>query len=316
MRAAGFFIVPLLALSAAAQSCTQEVPISLIDGESRKALRGVSLGQLEAKSRKANLPLIELRPLRTRRLLILSDRSGSITNTADGVGSHTKAASEAALQALDDFLAELPADVAVEYGAFSDVSMFTESFLPGPSHLRSSLRTVNGRFPVKGHRSTALYDAMNEGVGRFADPGMEDAMLLLTDGGENASRSTFKSVEKNLRASHIRLFVILFADRLFQPEEVAARQQLIIMAQNTGGHVFVMDAELPGWTFEKPVKKAIAELHQFCAEEVLKGYLLSVQIPVSMKKETSWRLTLQGNAKAVVIAPDHLRPCGAVQASP
>lgn len=311
MKAATWLIFFGLGHLASAQYCTQKVPITVIDERSGQAVSGLSIHDFKASYKNSGLQISGLKQIHTRRLLILADRSGSIAGAEDDVSSHTKKATQTALHVIDDMLQQLPAGMSVEYAAFSDVTVFGGNFTSDTTALRKSLQFVNTQLPKRGHKSTAIYDAIDQALVRFDNPQPEDAILLLTDGEETSSKESVQAVEKKLRVSGVRLFVMLLASHTFIWIQQSRREELIALSRRSGGTVHVLDVTNQGWGFEKPVRAASEELRRFWNEEVLNGYVLTLEVPTSFNREKKWSLSLTDSRvpKAVLSYPDRLSPC-------
>lgn len=283
----------------------------MIDKNTGQAISGLSVQNFTAALKHSAVRITALEPIRTRRLLVLVDWSGSVTDPYDDVNSHTKKATETALQAINAMLGELPNGLAVQYGIFSDVTVFGDDFISDSAALRKSFQSLKGRFPRKGHRKTSLYDSLGDAVRRFENPQAEDAILVLTDGGENSSKHGLKALEQELLASRIRLFIMLLNDHLFLPEERLQREGFIAASRQSGGNTYLLDVTKPGWGFDKQVRAAAQDLRRFCDEEVLNGYLLQIEVPADSSKERPWHLSTTNHPGVVLRYPDRLAACSA-----
>lgn len=214
---------------------------------------------------------------------------------------------------------QLPPGLSVEYGIFTDATVFGDSFVSETAALRKSIQLVNDQFPKQGHEYTAIYDAIDAALLRFDNPQPEDAILLLTDGEDTSSKQSVKAVEQKLRASGVRLFIILLAQHLFLPQQQSQREELAALSRRSGGTVHVLDVTKQGWGFEKPVRAASEELRRFWNEEVLKGYVLTLEVPTSFNKDKKWSLSLttadqRRAAKLALVYPNRLAPCSVATA--
>ena len=104
-------------------------------------------------------------------------------------------------------------------------------FFSGANTLRSALETV---FVPAGR--TKLYDAIVEGLSYVAT-GMRDrrVLVVLSDGGDNASRTTFADLLTSTRASNVVLYTIALLDPL---DEDADPKRLKQLAETSGGSAF------------------------------------------------------------------------------
>lgn len=83
---------------------------------------------------------------------------------------------------------------------------------------------------------TALYDAIGAGL-RYADRGAlsRRALVVISDGGDNASTSTLEQIVADTRASNVVLYAVALVDPLNSDARPAVLRQF---AQQTGGESF------------------------------------------------------------------------------
>src|SRR5580704_6034834 len=102
---------------------------------------------------------------------------------------------------------------------------------------------------VRGH--TALYDALDKGLSLFSTPSQADALFVVTDAGNNMSRTTPNKLTASLLAHGVRLFAVVVAHPLGYrnrtPEELNnASDNLQGPVEKTGGSLFGPIEWLPG----------------------------------------------------------------------
>ena len=128
-------------------------------------------------------------------------------------------------------------------------------FTEDPERLRAALLAT----PAQG--MTALYDALHRGL-RHLEHGTRDrkALILVSDGGDNASEQTLAAVLELAR----RTEAVIYTVTLFESDNRDARPQVLrALARQTGGRVFV--AKRP-----EDVTRAFAQI----AREVRGGYAI------------------------------------------
>ena len=188
--------------------------------------------------------------LAPRRIVLLLDISGSMAG-----GTEKNKKWQIAREALEDLIAETPADVKVALLTFSsqvhDVFDFSQSRSSIAAWLKEEPRR---RAEIKGR--TALYDAVLAATKLLEPTRSGDAIYIITDGGDNSSQISETGIRKLLLQSRIRLFVFLLAEQSpFQPEE-SRRDYLMELSRATGGFVFGVAGHaagasfLPSWDFE------------------------------------------------------------------
>lgn len=128
-------------------------------------------------------------------------------------------------------------------------------FTEDPARLRAALLIT----PAQG--MTALYDALDRGL-EHLQHGTRDrkAMIVVSDGGDNASEQTLAGVLDRAR----RTAAPIYSVSVFDPDNRDARPQVLkALAQGTGGRVFT--AKRP-----EDVTRSFAEI----AQEIRSGYTI------------------------------------------
>ena len=142
---------------------------------------------------------------------------------------------------------------------------FNETVWPGlPSHVpftedAGQLRAALATAPAQG--LTALYDAVSSGLVHLRS-GTRDrrALVVISDGGDNASRLTLDDVAWRAMLGDAAIYSVTF----FDPDNRDGRRQVLKrLARETGGHAFM-------------VKNADDSMHAFAqiAREIRSGYTI------------------------------------------
>ena len=313
MRSVLLFLVLFPACQALAQECMQTMPAILVNEETRKAVPSITADRLHAKIGKVALPITSVEPITSFRVLILIDTSGSMdpTNTPF---THLRSALEVLNKELDELLDQLPPGVQLEFGVFNNNAAYGTDFTADAQLLRKSLVDSTARTKRSGVRSTALYDAIKEGLEHFdpAQPG--DSILTLTDGADNISRSRPEKIQEEAARKGIRLFTVLFLGGgvVATPTE-GSPQAMFDFGERTGGSVHVVNVSQSSWIDAKEREKARQELRRFWNNEVLSGYLLRFNVPASARKQRKWMLSVDRlpgqKTKTLAAYPSRLNAC-------
>jgi hypothetical protein len=226
--------------------------------------------------------------LAPRRIVVLLDMSGSMAG-----GTEKNRKWQIAREAIEDLIAESPADVNLALLTFSfqvhDAFDFSQSRGSMAAWLKKG---PTQRADVKGR--TALYDAVLAAT-RLLGPTLPgDSIYVITDGGDNSSHiSETKAMELLLR-SGIRLFVFLLAESPLTEEERAGKDSVIDIARATGGFVFGVAGRaagasfLPSWDFEYEydarTREKIELYTQALNVQVNGFYTLRLETPVRPSK--------------------------------
>jgi len=248
--------LPILSLCAFAQTPasipTRSILVNVLD-RSGNAVRDLTKGNFQLKINKQPVGVIGTDySLAPRRIVVLLDMSGSMSGRRDA-NNKWRIASEA----VEDLLAQTPADVPIALLSFSDHVHDTFDFRESRSAISRWLRAgPTQRSSLRGR--TALRDAIVEGLRMLQPFRPGDAVYAITDGGDNASHISMDKTKAALRDSGVRLFAFLFAEPMPPGEEVVGLDSLVEMAGDSGGFVFGIPARgvvggfsfLPSWDAE------------------------------------------------------------------
>lgn len=306
-------VVLFCGFAAQAQDCTKTIPALLLNEQTREAVPSITANRLHAKAGKVAIPITALEPISSFRVLILVDTSGSMDPTNKPF-VHQRRTLEVINQALDELLDQLPAHVRLEYGVFNKNTDFGPEFTVDGQQLRKSLADSMARSARNHSKSTALYDAIEEGLGRFGSPQPGDSILMLTDGGDNASRAKPQRIQEEAAKKGVRLFTVLFVGGggAASPTE-GTPQTMVDFAERTGGSVHVVDVSKSSWTDGKEREKAKQEFRRFWSNQVLSGYLVHLKITSDDGKPRKWLLAVDrapGQKNRIVLSyPSRLESC-------
>jgi Ca-activated chloride channel homolog len=168
-------------------------------------------------------------------------------------------------------------DVTAAATAFADMSHprdefftlnFNEAVWPGlPPQIAftedtGQLRAALSAAPAQG--MTAVYDAVSRGLAHLRG-GTRDrkALVVISDGGDNASRQTLDDVVESARMSDAVIYAVTFAD----PDNRDGRRQVMkTLARDTGGRAFIAKNG-------KDVLQAFAQI----AREIRSGYTIGFE---------------------------------------
>lgn len=266
-------------------------------------LQNVSITDLEAKLHGKPIKIVSLAPdPRPRRLVLILDTSGSM-GSIEG---------EPALWNLELSLAwhffeanRERAGIAMLF--FGDEVHDMIDFAQGNAAVGEKLRQVTEdskyvKTQIKGR--TALRDAIFQGIQLLDRPSSADAVYVMTDGGDNASRQSASELDRRLAVTSVRLFAVLLypklGDRRQAPEEVGGPQELAEIAQKSGGEILT-GAQ---WYGKNVALSANAEsrvkseetLHRLY-QAIVQNSLLEVELPFPISKNERWELRFSSAAR-------------------
>jgi hypothetical protein len=213
-----------------------------------------------------------------------------------------------------DLLTQIPPDTEIGIEFFS--GSIRNTLLPTTDHkkLMDELATLRSRKDLQG--PTALWDAIHESVNLFGSShvGVGDAVYVITDGRDNASRWRPQDVSGTLRGAGIRLFAFeLHSEtRVAMMRERPQAKTLQQIVQDTGGLRMVY-AEDDGALVDrsgKPTQRG-RELDNLY-RQILHFHLLTIDLPGAVNDRQDWTLALTGTAKTksrVLVYPHALTSC-------
>lgn len=304
------------ALAARAQVCSADnplrrtLPVNVLDKQGN-LVRGLTAAGFRGEFRGQPVKVLSLdRTTGSRRIVILLDASASMTDSrrkwdiaSRAVADLVEAAPPASTLALIVFGSKIVAKA----GPTQDRRVVTDQLAAlGPDY----------KAP-EGLRHTGLVDAMVEGVGPMPPAEVGDSMYVIGDGGENASRTRYGDMERQLFVSGIRLYAFGLFDPRVEPWVPLPRPlfspppnyRLQATAARTGGgwidvEVFAVDERL------KELGVATRQLY----EQMGDFYRLEVELPQGSDKPRDWKLEVvdsRGKRRKdlEVVYPRKLAPC-------
>jgi VWA domain-containing protein len=254
----------------------------------------------------STLAITAIEKIQSPRILLMVDVSGSLDPDMKFVRG-----------VVEDLIQHVPPGASLAYGFFSDTPMFSDGFTSDPQKLSMALTQLNG-FQAVGH--TALYDALHKGLELFHGVNPGDSILLITDGGDNSSKTTENHVRRELREAGVRIFTILLNhSTAAPPEEEDGPRTISDLTDDTGGTFFSV-TRTERWSDTKWRASVLNDLRIFWSEGVASGYLLTLQIPAGMKEARRWKLQIHKSGdnrlkNATILFPEKLMPCSANSAA-
>lgn len=229
------------------------------------------------------------------RMVILLDTSGSMKETEKGT-----------LDVAESLLSRMPPNAEVGLAFFANDLVQVAL----PTNNRESLK-----FQLQGLRThpssyrgrTALWDAIGSIVSMFSHPQLGDTVFLITDGGDNQSKTDPEKVIHLLAAAGIRLFVVQVLDQWAKSLgrtadlESQFQEKLPQVAEATGG--FLIKSYSPD--------KVSLDREYW---QIVSFYRIEIDLPGAVNKPRQWKLDLVGFAKSerhnlVLAYPRVLAPC-------
>lgn len=167
-----------------------------------------------------------------------------------------------------------------------------------------------------GSGGTALWDALGAGADLLGQPMPGDAVVIVSDGNDNASRAGSSKTFRRLEMSGIRVFSFLpvesLASRGRTPEENVGPEGLHALGEHTAGDSWSFEPSA-AWDYNEnwpPAKRANAQERlaeqltpvTFLVQEINDFYLLQIRLPELVEKPEKWKLEVVDPATG---KPDH-----------
>jgi VWA domain containing CoxE-like protein len=292
----------VLCVSAAAQSAdsclSPHIIVNVVDKQG-KIVPGLASESFQVRAGDQTVMVKSaLASAGTQRVVLLVDISGSI--------SKSQHVWDIARVAAGNLLVAAPSTLRVALVLFSDRIIDTIGFdRPAPDIVERLAKLENGK------GSTAILDSIDYSIKLLQPAGHGDAIYIISDGGENASKSHGSDVERELVAQGVRLFAFILQPKapFATPEEAAAPNLLVELTKVSGGAV--VDEDSVAALDSQP--KLSAVLHSGY-EQMAHFYDLQLSIPDRGKKKERLRLDIidQDGKKRKDVSvsyPQYLLPC-------
>jgi Mg-chelatase subunit ChlD len=297
------------------------LPVALRDAQNL-LIQSVSVADFEGKVHGKPVKILSLAPdPRPHRLVLILDTSGSM-GSMEG---------EPPLFALESVLARHFFEVNQQRSQIALVIFNKQvnevvDFASGNSAVADKLQQIAtdpnfGKLNLKG--TTALRDAILKGLQLLDLPSSADALYVLSDGGDNASKHSVAGVTERLAVTSVRLFVVLLRKstgyRNRAPEELSGPGELSEITLKSGGEILsaaawhgkqvALSADSAG---KLKSQETLSRLYQ----AIFQDSLLQVELPFPIPKNEHWELKLSDAARrkwkgAQITYPTTLTSCTA-----
>lgn len=218
---------PFVCHAQTADPCTVRHVIVTAITEKFEPVLGLSANNFEVKIKREVLQPFDVRLAPGRRIAIVLDRSGSMS--AGTVAEGQKLPIATAL--VQDLLRRVPLSEPIAiYSVATTVTRVAAFDVP-----RSELATRLQMLPAPQGR-TALYDGITAAAHDLTPATVGDAIIVITDGGDNESHTAASKDVRSLARSGIRVFpVVIGSEEPSTPEEAGGPHNLQDFAEKTGG---------------------------------------------------------------------------------
>jgi len=145
---------------------------------------------------------------------------------------------------------------------------------------------------------TALYDAIQSALTQLRPTEPGDAIYVITDGGENASKTGRSKVQTALRESGVRLFtLILPPGSTYTAVELTGSENLSSLSNDSGGFVETLGIEPTVRVVDERLKQQLRVHSLQLSLQIAAFYSLSVELPDNPQKPKHWEITIADSGK-------------------
>jgi hypothetical protein len=298
-----FLLVIPFTATAQKQDCVHRtMPVALRDNENLP-LQNISVTDLLGKIHGKPVKFLSLAPdQRAHRLVIILDASGSMGNF-DGEPSNWTTELKLAHHFFETNRGRSEIAMVIFNTQVIDVTEFSE----GNGGVGEKLQLIGSdesyiKKNVRGR--TALYDAILQGLRMLSHPTSADALYVLTDGGDNASKHRGSEVTERLAVTSVRLFAVIIerGARGYQriPEQAFGLPEISDLALKSGGEI-LSAAEAHGaaiaLTADREAKFRTEETLSRLYQVIVHDQLVEIELPFPIKKNENWELKLSEDAR-------------------
>jgi hypothetical protein len=281
-------------LRAQRSTCSQQSVFVSVEDSEGNPVAGLTAANFHASVGKESIQISLAEATPTRRIFIVLDRSGSMY---ESFLSHTSV-----LTAINLVQKSLPG---VQFGFLTyndEVDM--QQLLTG-DHDKVIERISQVTTAKEPWGPSAMTSAILAGLKTLSPSRPGDAVIAITDGGENANQVGYSTVEQKFIESNARLFaVLLIQDKKLRDSETQfekEKHELEKTMEASGGEIFYLSHDAP---LMEPHPKRIQfqvdkDFHNLpeIADAILKkmanSYELQISVPEDLRKASDWRLGAQ-----------------------
>lgn len=259
---------------------------------------------------------------RPHRIVILLDTSGSmISRLGQSEGSKWGIARLAASHIAHANLQNTSLALLVFSDRVNEQIDFSQG-TPAVTKRLSEIATDTSFAKTRVRGTTAMRDAVLSALRLLDEPGFMNSIYVISDGGDNKSKSGFRSVRDALDAAGARLFVTLLAEDPCgqSPEEQEGLIEAADLTAATGGFVLgPLGNAIPGrvnYNLSKDQLSGVAMGLDGLYLAMTRNDLVEIELPQSVNKWSKWSLQFPADVRKthkdwLVIYPQSLAPCSA-----
>ncbi len=256
-----------------------------------------------------------------RRAVLLVDTSGSMGPGPTGV---RKPAIQLAFELGEEAVRKLPPTVSLALILFGELEDKLD-FAASRDALARKLDPAQPALVGLAHGRTRLYDALQDASRLMSPPRIGDVIYVISDGGDNLSKTRRQAVRRALQAAGTRVFVVLLDQLPNTIDEETGRADLRRLAEETGGFtLYVAGFTLPriamvtndrtDFTLDPKQRAHLTEATAAMYDTMVAPNLLRLRLPRKLDRFENWKLEMVDNAdraekNVTLFYPRELAPC-------
>lgn len=224
------------------------------------------------------------------RIVLLLDVSASISQSSSTWSLLQRVAG--------DFLSSPPRNAQVATAFFASKIDPVFDFSHSSAQMLEALgATQDARGVVaKGERQTALFDSIRDAMHVFGDLGPGDVIFAITDGHDNASKTSQGDVKKELEARSVRFFAF-YLTQFNMPIKDGVPGAVVLrdVALASGGAVLdIPDQNETTILYDSSPKgrEAMRVQLSYLYDMMSRYYRLEMQLPSALARATNWNLDI------------------------
>lgn len=226
------FLLATHIASAQSDSCQQRTVVVSVAESNGRPVANLTPENFSGHVGRDPVKIVSVKPnSASPRVFLVIDASGSMT----GPGENWKYYMEVA----DWFVAGAPRGASLGLAVFTNKMIDFVPLSANTDESRAQLNKLRSRDKeiFTGKNTTALWDALDEVYTKMSPATAGDAMFVLTDGEDNASKTATKSVAEELSTSGIRVFTLSLENPgpLRPPDQGVAFSRFQDLPGRTGG---------------------------------------------------------------------------------
>lgn len=301
VRAPGALLLP-----AQQSGCASQTIFAGVENEKDEAIAGLTAADFHAMLEKQIVQVSSAEPYPLHRIIIVFDTSGSMRVPF--------VARESSLTTVDLVRQSTP-EILFAFATFSGRFEMKEEFTANHDEFAQkivrdlqSMPKVTRSLADPSGLDSGIYDAIIAGIDALEPRKAGDALIVITDGMDNASRSSQAATVSKVLSSGVRLFAIILNSQFSRQvsSEDSSEARFEKMVNGAGGEVFRLGTDYPARQIHpKHIEIGIREdLHNIpdASNSILRymntTYRLQIALPAALPKPTEWKLEVAANSTA------------------